>query len=548
MSNGFYERLSAISSDPASPDGMTELVVAALGSFGRYYICWKTRAGEYKQESSGLPTPLHQWLFPAENGTTTGKHKSTRDLATLQVVLGHGDDFFAADRDGKIERKASTASSTPESRTASPPQPNDPHHRSSLPIPPSLDRTTSTTRRRARTLSMVGPPGAVPTFRLSTSSTSNGGGGAGSIQQPAAAAATASAVSPISELPGIKMSSSSISTATATTARPLAVARRTTDWRQRPRSIAFGEGELLRVPETGTGTGTMRAREQTAAAAGLSRSNSTTRVRGTSASSLLTPSMAVVGTRGERVGGRGVEGQGPAAVCCKCGCHAASTAAAAAEKPAAAGGGVQQAVRPVYATAGTQAEMVKNSPPPPQSRPAYVDAGVQTDAPPPPPPPSRLRRSSSSSSSSARKRRSVASSSSSISYSDSGTSPAPYSSSSSSSYHSSSSSSSSYDSESQSDTSSNSRRSSAALTDITTPSTTYEGGGGGSLPPTSGGNPVQMGKMQDYFRSSRYQLGDALRPPAAVSYYQMGGGYGGGGWRGSYGVAEDGLMGGEVWE
>lgn len=49
MSTGFYERLSAISTDSSDGDGMTELVVAALGSFGRYYICWKTRSGEYKQ-------------------------------------------------------------------------------------------------------------------------------------------------------------------------------------------------------------------------------------------------------------------------------------------------------------------------------------------------------------------------------------------------------------------------------------------------------------------------------------------------------------------
>lgn len=65
MTGGFYERLSAISADPNDPNGMVDLVVAALGSFGRYYICWKTRSGEYRQGQSLLnhfntsPTTKH---------------------------------------------------------------------------------------------------------------------------------------------------------------------------------------------------------------------------------------------------------------------------------------------------------------------------------------------------------------------------------------------------------------------------------------------------------------------------------------------------------
>lgn len=44
-----------------------------------------------------LPTELQEWLFPADG--------TTRDFATLQVVFGRGDEFFASDRDGKLEFK-----------------------------------------------------------------------------------------------------------------------------------------------------------------------------------------------------------------------------------------------------------------------------------------------------------------------------------------------------------------------------------------------------------------------------------------------------------
>ncbi|KAK0650621.1 hypothetical protein DIS24_g6698 [Lasiodiplodia hormozganensis] len=447
MSGGFYERLSAISSDPSSPDSMTELVVAALGSFGRYYICWKTRSGEYRQESSGLPAPLQEWLFPSEEG-----QQRTRDFATLQVVLGHGDDFFAADRDGKIERKAasSSAASTPD-RTASPQPNNDRQYLSPSPMSNRpLDRAA---RRRSRTMSLIGPPAS--SFRLSQ------------------------AVSPISEFPGdpsrgghgargSSISMSSIGSAgqrlsgsgVKAVARPLAVARTNADWRTRPRTIALGE-EQLRIPEGG-----LRAREQVPL-----------RARGASSPPQPPPGMG----RGE-VGGWGGGGGGGGAACCQCGCHATAQTPSSSAAAMQTTTGVREQ-RPSYATASVQAKVEPADPPPPPPRPKYVDTAVQTD------PPPRVRRSPSSSS---RKRHSVTSS-----YSDTGTFP-------SSNY-------SSYLS------STSSRRSSAAATDITTPST-YEGG-------APSGNPVLMGKMQDYFRSTGYQLGDALRPTQYGVGYGVG--YGG---------------------
>lgn len=87
-----------------------KIVVYAFGAFDRYYICWQDKSGQYQQgnmllymvdrgltlfaERHGLPKVLDEWLFP-DDGTT-------RDLATLQVSLGHHDEFFAFDQHERI--------------------------------------------------------------------------------------------------------------------------------------------------------------------------------------------------------------------------------------------------------------------------------------------------------------------------------------------------------------------------------------------------------------------------------------------------------------
>ncbi|ORY67733.1 uncharacterized protein BCR38DRAFT_428010 [Pseudomassariella vexata] len=91
-------RLEAISKDANNPDGIAELVVTALGSGGCFYICWKTHEGLYEQDSYGIPSKLHKWLFSPDG--------RGRDFATLQVILGPGEDeFLASDRYDKIENK-----------------------------------------------------------------------------------------------------------------------------------------------------------------------------------------------------------------------------------------------------------------------------------------------------------------------------------------------------------------------------------------------------------------------------------------------------------
>ncbi|KAF2103626.1 hypothetical protein NA57DRAFT_24353, partial [Rhizodiscina lignyota] len=90
-------------SDPADAESLSEVITVAFGAFGRYYLCWRNRAGQYRQSHSKLPPELKAWLFPP-----TGE---TRDFASLQVLFGHGDDFFASDCNGRISYERSGESS-----------------------------------------------------------------------------------------------------------------------------------------------------------------------------------------------------------------------------------------------------------------------------------------------------------------------------------------------------------------------------------------------------------------------------------------------------
>ncbi|EXJ68595.1 uncharacterized protein A1O5_08389 [Cladophialophora psammophila CBS 110553] len=75
-------------------ESVDKILVYAFGAFDRYYICWQDRHGEYRQERHGLPCALDEWLFPPDG--------TSRDLETLQVSLGHNDEFFAFDRYERI--------------------------------------------------------------------------------------------------------------------------------------------------------------------------------------------------------------------------------------------------------------------------------------------------------------------------------------------------------------------------------------------------------------------------------------------------------------
>lgn len=125
-STRLWNRLRDIPNNPNDPECVKELVIVAFGAFERYYICWKIQNGEYRQgttilpirfhhlfiarwkivlsilaDSYGLPNELQTWLFPLDG--------STRDFDTLQIVFGHGDEYFASDKNGKVSNRDSTA-------------------------------------------------------------------------------------------------------------------------------------------------------------------------------------------------------------------------------------------------------------------------------------------------------------------------------------------------------------------------------------------------------------------------------------------------------
>ncbi|KAG9187380.1 hypothetical protein G6011_05251 [Alternaria panax] len=96
-STRLYKRLGEIPEDPNDPDSLDDLIVCAFGAFERYYVCWKTKSGEFKQDGYDLPPALRDWLYPTDG--------ATRDFASLQVVFGRGEEYFASDKNGKLEYK-----------------------------------------------------------------------------------------------------------------------------------------------------------------------------------------------------------------------------------------------------------------------------------------------------------------------------------------------------------------------------------------------------------------------------------------------------------
>ncbi|CAN9085553.1 unnamed protein product [Alternaria alternata] len=128
-STRLYKRLGEIPEDPNDPDSLDDLIVCAFGAFERYYVCWKTKGGEFKQDGYDLPPALRDWLYPTDG--------TTRDFASLQVVFGRGEEYFASDKNGKLEYKE------PEVKKAAPVEDEE-----------KLDRQAL---RRSRTVSFLRP-------------------------------------------------------------------------------------------------------------------------------------------------------------------------------------------------------------------------------------------------------------------------------------------------------------------------------------------------------------------------------------------------------
>ncbi|KAK7956385.1 uncharacterized protein PG986_005607 [Apiospora aurea] len=148
------KRLEELSRDPSNPDSIVELAVTALGPQGSFYICWKTRSGQYQQDSHGLPPKLKEWLFPPDN--------SQRDFGSLQVILGPREgEFLASDKNGKVDQKPTEPSPRPFSlHRASTFAPRDSSSTSRSRrisfISDASEESDKTSRRRSATLSSLG--------------------------------------------------------------------------------------------------------------------------------------------------------------------------------------------------------------------------------------------------------------------------------------------------------------------------------------------------------------------------------------------------------
>ncbi|KAK8051798.1 hypothetical protein PG993_003183 [Apiospora rasikravindrae] len=148
------KRLEELSRDPSNPDSIVELAVTALGPQGSFYICWKTRSGQYQQDSHGLPPKLQEWLFPPDN--------SQRDFGSLQVILGPREgEFLASDKNGKVDQKPTEPSPRPFSlNRASTFAPRDSYSTSRSRrisfISDAPEEPDKTSRRRSATLSTLG--------------------------------------------------------------------------------------------------------------------------------------------------------------------------------------------------------------------------------------------------------------------------------------------------------------------------------------------------------------------------------------------------------
>src|SRR4051812_32695723 len=71
-STRLYKRLGEIPEDPNDPESLDDLIVCAFGAFERYYVCWKTKGGEFKSGAHAylriernLSTNIeNRWLRP----------------------------------------------------------------------------------------------------------------------------------------------------------------------------------------------------------------------------------------------------------------------------------------------------------------------------------------------------------------------------------------------------------------------------------------------------------------------------------------------------
>jgi hypothetical protein len=98
-STRLYKRLGEIPEDPNDPESLDDLIVCAFGAFERYYVCWKTRGGDFRQ-GAHIPSG-HGSKFCTNNAkmaTTSLLHSETGfTLPTAQHEISHPSRLFSGE-------------------------------------------------------------------------------------------------------------------------------------------------------------------------------------------------------------------------------------------------------------------------------------------------------------------------------------------------------------------------------------------------------------------------------------------------------------------
>jgi len=256
-----------------------------------------------KKDGYDLPTALKDWLYPSPSSGIT------RDYASLQVVFGRGEEYFASDKNGKLEYK--------EPAEIKKPTPSDEEE--------NINGNKAESRqalRRSRTVSFLRP--------LSETSVRSDG----SFASESSFSSSASGSGSGSGWSRSKRSSSSASSTRASRPPSLSFASSRTNSEASMLGPTIVEGEAVQTARPGwwtqqgkTGVGEMLQKQEGTGVSEEQSLEAGEKERVTSTSSPVLP--VTSSTRTSAVSedqGDGVSTTAPiSTVHCTCGCHASSS-------------------------------------------------------------------------------------------------------------------------------------------------------------------------------------------------------------------------------
>jgi hypothetical protein len=98
-STRLYARLAEIPQDSSDLDSLDDLLVCAFGAFERYYLCWKTKGGEFRHgkytcSSADVPAANTEQMvmichLPCKTGSTRpmAQHETLQPSRSSSVVV-----------------------------------------------------------------------------------------------------------------------------------------------------------------------------------------------------------------------------------------------------------------------------------------------------------------------------------------------------------------------------------------------------------------------------------------------------------------------------